>query len=482
MRRRIVIGLGLLLALCLTGDAIALLSLDRSIGRIGELAESYRIQSMRSSLNSSALQVERDMLVHLTKGAKDDDQLRDSVWRFKDSLRQCSSCHHSPEVIAGLDEVKSAFENWLIQTESVYAARQSVERDAEDEAMLAFASRVPAMTTAMIDRAHTRLAARSDDVEAIVHQAWVTLCGTLVAALLFGGIVALHLQQRLTRPLSELLEMIRRSRQGESTDEISVSGDEEFRELGEAFTQAYQELKSAQEGILQAEKMAAMGRLAAGVAHEVANPLASISAVVQMMQRSCGSEEDAQRLDLIMDHIGRISGVVRDTLSFSRPSADDRRTRVEVAALLDQSVELTGYDKRSKGIEVVRDYDPELEPILADADALMAVFTNIILNAIDALGDRSLGEPILEISARVEEGRTVVRFTDNGPGMSEQDMANAFEPFFTTKQPGHGTGLGLWVCYETMRKHGGRIRLDSREGHGTTVTVELPGAGDETPG
>ncbi len=479
MRRRIIIGLALLLALCLIGDAIALLSLDRSIRRIEGLAESYRIQLLRTTLNSSALRMERDILAHLTQPAGSEEQLRDSVWRFKDSLRQCGSCHHTPSAQKRLEDVRDAFEDWLIQTESLRETRERGGVNTEEEAQLALASRVPAMITAMIDHAHARLTTRSNDVEATVHQAWVTLCVTLLAALLFGGVVALHLQRRLTKPVSELLEMIRRSRQGESVEEIVISGDQEFRELGEAFGQAYQDLKNAQEGILQAEKMAAIGRLAAGVAHEVANPLASISSVVQMMRRSCASEEDAKRLDLIMSHIGRISGVVRDTLSFSRPSTDDRRRRVEISVLLDQSLELTAYDERSQGIEVTRDYDPTLRPIQADPDALMAVFTNIILNAIDALCDRSRGDPVLEISARAEEESTVVMITDNGPGMSEQDLASAFEPFFTTKQPGHGTGLGLWVCYETMRKQGGSIRLDSREGHGTTVTVELPYAGDE---
>ncbi|MCB9849857.1 MAG: HAMP domain-containing histidine kinase [Phycisphaerales bacterium] len=109
-----------------------------------------------------------------------------------------------------------------------------------------------------------------------------------------------------------------------------------------------------------------------------------------------------------------------------------------------------------------------------DPDRLLTVFTNVMINAFDALSAHRNGDGRLLIAARNEDDRVIVSFADNGPGMTKDELANAFEPFFTTKEPGCGTGLGLWVCYQVVEKHGGVIRVTSQTGEGVCVTVELP--------
>ncbi|MHC4942849.1 MAG: sensor histidine kinase [Planctomycetota bacterium] len=287
--------------------------------------------------------------------------------------------------------------------------------------------------------------------------------------------MAFHLQRRLTKPVIELLSGIERSRKEGVMHDFKMEADVEFQQLGHAFNQAYRELKSAQDGILQAEKMAAVGKLAAGVAHEVGNPLASISSVVQLMRRRCQSEDQLQQIDLIMDHIRRISGFVRELLNFTRPPKDDKRDMVDIVAMLDQAVSLLGYDERSKEVRVISEYDEDLMKVSANADRLAMVFTNIIVNAFDAMAGHEGSQSILRISAQNENEKVVVRFSDNGPGMSEEAKESAFEPFFSTKQPGSGTGLGLWICYETVQRHDGTIRIETPPDGGCTVVVELPG-------
>ena len=220
--------------------------------------------------------------------------------------------------------------------------------------------------------------------------------------------------------------------------------------------------------------MAAIGQLAAGVAHEVLNPLTGISCVVQILRDEERSPRDVERLDLVMDHIARITKIVRDFRHFSQPTEGDEWTLVSVSSLLEQATELLGYDQRSEGITIAREFASDLDPIKADADRLGVVFTNLMLNAIDALAECEEDEPILTVSARRVGEMMVVSVADNGPGMTEHSKANAFEPFFTTKSAGAGTGLGLWVCYEVVRGHGGKISFDDRPGGGLVVTVELP--------
>ncbi len=311
-------------------------------------------------------------------------------------------------------------------------------------------------------------------MKSIVHIAWVVLCATLVAALIFGGVIALHLLQRLTRPVSNLLDLVEHSQPGHQGDSPRVVGDEEFRRLGIAFNQAYSRLEGAQNEVQKAQKLAALGQLGAGVAHEVLNPLTGISCLVQLMRKEAGSEKYAERLDLIKDHIDRITQIVREFQSFSRPFGEERLAPACIPELLDRSLQLLGYDERSQGITMNRDYASDLEPIQADGDRLVVVFTNILLNAIDALGEDVSPSPVIDVSARREDDKLLVRFADNGPGMTEADISSAFDPFFTTKPAGSGTGLGLWVCFETVRGHGGTLSLDNRESGGLLVTVELP--------
>jgi signal transduction histidine kinase len=475
MRQRIIICLGLLLALCLTGDVIALLSLNHSLQRISELAEAHRIQTLRSSLDSHATRLERDFLVHLWEGGGDSAQLQAGFWKFQNSLAQCRSCHHAPAVAAELQGLQKTFDDWLEESGALLRGEEFLDGALEGRPdLFALAHRVPALTSTIVDRAHLQLKTKSDDASATIHSAWVTLCSTLVLALIGAAVIAFHLHRRLTRPLSELLDLISVTDRRDAGKRLPISGDAEFRRLGEAIHQSDVELKRAQDGVLQAEKMAAVGQLAAGMAHEVGNPLASISSVVQIMRQRAGSEKEAEQLDLIMRHIDRISRIVRGFLGFSRSPGEEQRVLVEVPSLLAHAAELVAYDKRSRNVTISQEFEPHLPAVWGDADRLSLVFTNIIINALDALEQRESGDGRVVLAMAREGDSVVVRITDNGPGMSEEVLASAFTPLFTTKPPGVGTGLGLWICYEAVRGQGGGITLDSRLGEGTTVTIEFP--------
>lgn len=474
MKRRIVISLGLLLALCLMGTATALYSLNESIKGFGELAELQRVQALRASLNLAGLRVERDLLAELNGVEGSEDALLESVSHFRDSLRHCSSCHHVPEVEARIGGVNDSFELWLEHSRSTIGMQAPADEDPGGDVSLRLLSRVIEETEGMIDPAEESLAAKAKYVKAIVQRAWVTMCLTLLAVLIAGGAIAVNLHRNLTRPLVELFGLLDEVRDGDPEKAHPVSGDEEFRHLGNALVHAYGELKGAEKSVLEAQKMAAIGQLAAGVAHEVLNPLTGISCLVQTLEREERTETDQERLALIKDHIARITKIVGEFQHFSLPSRRSGRALVSATELLEQALELLSYDKRTAGVEISLDAEQGLAPLHADASRLGVVFTNLALNAVWALKESGTAEPKLEVSARREGSWLVIRFSDNGPGMAEMDKASAFEPFFTTKPAGEGTGLGLWVCYEAVRGHGGRIALLDRPGGGLEVKVELP--------
>lgn len=474
MKRRILISLGLLLAICLVGDVTAMVCLWRSTHDLASLAESHRIQALRADLASAGVRVELDLLSLFAGHAHTSEERAANVQRFQRSLRRCSTCHHPPHLVAEFDDLRNYLDSYRATLTDLYESPDPRRAyTLRDEAMRLADSFVE-KTTELSDRADKHLMASSAEVSSNINRAWAVLVATLLILLIAGGVVASHLMGRLTKPVEALLEGVQRARAGDANPRFSVRADREFRVLADAFNTAYKELSTAKDSIMQAEKLAAVGKLAAGVAHEVLNPLASISSIAQLMRRHCGSEEQARQLELIITETTRISKVLRELLTFSRPVKPEEHGPVEIGPMLEHAVRLMRYDHRAIRIGIELRLDPNLPQAVGDSQRLLLVFTNIIINAIDAMSATGDGSGNLTISARNETGPVTVTFEDSGPGMTEDQLTHAFEPFFTTKEPGAGTGLGLWICYQVVQRHRGKIRLASRLGEGSTVTVELP--------
>lgn len=465
--------MGLLLAVCLLGDAVAMWCLRRSVDQLKTLAEAHRIQSMRAALTADGIRVQMDLFSRLAGHDHTETQRRDNVRRFRASLHRCGTCHHPPELQAEFDAIRRSFEAYQAEAEPLFAG--GVESNGPTEqAAIRHADEFVERTTALADRAAMHLAVSSTAAGASIHKAWIVLIVTLVVLLLGGGVVAFHLKARLSKPVETLVEGIKRVGAGDLSFRFPPYADEEFRLLGEAFNRAHEDLENVRDKILQTERLAAVGKLTAGVAHEVLNPLASISSVAQLMRRRSASDEQTKEIDLIMEEIARVSTVLRELLTFSRPEVSEQKTPVDLAAVLDHAVTLVAYDPRARGVDIRPRYDSNLSPVCADRDKLLLVFTNIMLNALDAMTGAQSRSGFLAISAQCHQDTMVVEFEDNGVGMTKEQIAHAFEPFYTTKEPGEGTGLGLWISYQVIQRHNGSIRIDSQAGKGTRFIIELP--------
>ncbi|MFQ5653103.1 MAG: protoglobin domain-containing protein [Planctomycetota bacterium] len=233
-----------------------------------------------------------------------------------------------------------------------------------------------------------------------------------------------------------------------------------------------------QERMLHQEKMSAVGLLAAGVAHEIGNPLASISSVAQTLQRKVNDRYVSEKLGLVLSHIDRITNIVRQMVSFARPPRYEWRP-ISTNQLIHNAIGILRYDKRARRVAIELNLEEDLPTTYAMEDQLTQVFMNVALNALDAV--ESLPEsssPTLKITARkcyTEIGSTIlVIFEDNGPGIDAETATRIFEPFFTTKASGRGTGLGLSVSYRIVSEHGGRIQVDGRPGIGARFEVRIP--------
>ena len=236
-------------------------------------------------------------------------------------------------------------------------------------------------------------------------------------------------------------------------------------QLEDRVAERTRQLQEAQAHVLHQEKMAAFGLLAAGIAHEVGNPLASISSLVQMLQRRPLDDYSKEKLALVSGQLQRIQTTLRELVNFSRP-ASSVRGRVAVAEVLGEALNIAKYYKRARPIAT--DIPAELPPILGVRDELVQVFLNLILNAIDAT---SQGGNI-SVSAAAAGAAMVIQVRDGGAGISADQQEHIFQPYFTTKK--HGTGLGLFVTRKLLEDHGGAIEFASAAGAGTTFTIRLP--------
>jgi two-component system NtrC family sensor kinase len=229
---------------------------------------------------------------------------------------------------------------------------------------------------------------------------------------------------------------------------------------------------SLQAKLMHAEKMAAVGQLVSGVAHEVNNPLTAILGFADLLMENQELPESARKdLRVILQEAQRTKQIVQNLLSFARQMPPQRKP-VQLNAILKRTIQLRAYDFHSRGVSVTERYDDDLPFVIGDSQQLQQVFLNILNNAYDAVRE-SIPGPRIDISTRRNDDYVEVAFCDNGHGISHPDLI--FDPFFTTKQVGEGTGLGLSICYGIVKEHGGEILCSNNAGRkGATFTVRLP--------
>ena len=235
----------------------------------------------------------------------------------------------------------------------------------------------------------------------------------------------------------------------------------------------------AVQAISRAEKLAAVGRLAAGVVHEINNPLATIAACAESLEQridegafaeSDASDDLTEYLGLIKSEAFRCKTITTGLLDFSRIRTGDR-TLTDIGDVVRSAANLISHQKRGPGISIAVHIDPDLPIVNADGGQIQQAVIALATNAIDAMPDG--GKLIFRVTQH--DNRILIEIEDTGMGIPPEDMPKIFEPFFTTKEVGKGTGLGLSVCYGIISEHGGRISVRSNVGSGTTFSIFLPG-------
>lgn len=228
--------------------------------------------------------------------------------------------------------------------------------------------------------------------------------------------------------------------------------------------------KALERQLVRSQKMESIGTLAAGIAHEVGNPLTSISSLVQVILRTTQDEFAKEKLELIKNQISRITRIIRDLVDFSRPSNYVIKP-TDINEVLRDALNIVQYGKKVKNITFDIEFAPRMPKLQVVPDQLVQVFINILMNAVDALEDLP-GTITLRTGSTDREVQVIVR--DTGKGIDADDREKIFEPFFSTKEVGKGTGLGLWVSYGIVKNFDGEIVVNSEPGQGSEFFITLP--------
>lgn len=326
-----------------------------------------------------------------------------------------------------------------------------------------------------------RLSTRADLVRTWMRAA---AAGTASLILLFAGyevVERLYFRGRLTTDTLFVLHMVRGISASVLVGTLSVAVVWWVRSRYEtAFAEAHRKLEAAMERriaeseqlqayVRHQEKMAALGVLSAGIAHDIANPLASLSSELEMLEEEKDVAEVRKSVAEVRRQVSRIERILREMTDFARRRGEEATT-LPLSVAVDDALRLVRHDPRARKVQFEVRVSKELPPVRAVEDHLVMVLVNLFINALDAMPDG--GE--LRVDGRAERGGVTITVSDTGMGMTEEVVRKAKEPLFTTKERGRGTGLGLSVSVGVIESAGGTLSIESEVGRGTQVAIWLP--------
>ena len=262
---------------------------------------------------------------------------------------------------------------------------------------------------------------------------------------------------------------------GEFGIEVDIRSGDEFENLGRDFNEMSRKLKEGREMLVQSAKMGAVGQMAAGVVHEIGQPLTSISGLIDIFGLGKPSDADKRRLDLMRKEMERLTTIVSRFKNFARVSEHTMKP-LSLDEVVEATYALLEHQLQMKRVYCNLEKQGDLPPILGDRNSLQQVFINLIINSMDALEGKKDEKPTVTVRTYSQNGKVCVEVKDNGSGIPKEIQEKIFDPFFTTKGPERGTGLGLAIISSILHQHHANISLESEVGKGTQFKVSFPAA------
>lgn len=316
-----------------------------------------------------------------------------------------------------------------------------------------------------------------------VDMKWRTLwifIGITIVGIIIAGTISYFLANRVVQPIRSLVLASKRIAGGDLGHRVKLETKDEIRDLGEAFNYMASSLKDrdeqlkerAKQTIMKSERLATIGQLAAGVAHEINNPLGGILSYSHLVLEDMDVDNPGrQNVEKIVVQATRCRGIVKGLLDFARQT-EPEMSLANINDIINEVLALVEKQALFHNIEVIKHLTPDPIQVMADHSQIQQVFINIIINAAEFMEGQ--GELVLKTKKSEDGNSAIIEFTDTGFGIPEGNIEKLFDPFFTTKEVGHGTGLGLAISYGIIERHKGLIEVESEVGKGTTFIVSMP--------
>lgn len=478
MKKRILLGFGLLLFIFLAGSIIAVLYITRTTDRMDRLVLLHQVEILREDLIIRVQQVQSHIYRSRIRDSGDIDLLISQVQEMDRTMESCVGCHHSPELTQGLGSMRDMANDYKIAISRLITASANLsriaglERRAQD-----LGQELITMTQGMAFTANVRLQQKTQETMATIRKVRWVLSATLLLGLALAFIIAYTLMKGLDRRLQQLLEATRRIARGELQHRVEITDAQgsEFRELGEAFNTMTHNLHVSQRQLTQSAKLAAIGELATNIAYEVNNPLTGVLGYTGLLLKADDIPADKkEHLRIVERETLRAREILKNLLDFSRRKPP-QMVKADMNMVIQDTIPLIKGQAKLNNVAISTFCADGLPQVSIDVDEIRQVFVNLINNACFAmpkggsLDIRCLSEQ--DITGRQS---VIVEFADTGHGIPEEHLEKIFDPFFSARPDGGGTGLGLSISYMIVQNHGGRIEVESTVDKGSIFRVVLP--------
>jgi signal transduction histidine kinase len=473
MKRKVIIGLAVYSAVFLLVGVYIIETIRSATRDLDRLITLHQVEILREHYLLQIKRVQSDLTLMDTQYSRDFDTVVSNVRNMGNLIDTCFDCHHSPGGTKRLNDLKEKTEVYKDALSRVMTVRANRERRAsEEDRAFRIGEELLAQVRDMIAMTSTRLGENTQKAMAQIERGKYILYALVAFGPLVSAVLGFLFIMGLTRPLKVLLVSTRKLKEGNLDYRVEkLAG--EFGELADSFNEMALSLKEQMRKMHRAEQMAVVGQLAAGLAHEVKNPMAGIKVAMSVLaEEKYIQPEDQAVLRKVIGEITRLEGLMKEYLNFARPQKP-KLEEVHLNHLLNTT--LAFYLKahtvggKNEKIRIEKDLQ-EIPPTQADISQLQQVFLNLFLNAVEAMPNGGT----LSVRTRPEEEGKMIRIevADTGKGIREELMDQVFQPFFTTKTK--GTGLGLAISRQLIEQNAGTIGVSSRPGEGTQFTIRLP--------
>lgn len=475
MKKTIILGLGIFSLMFVIGVVYIIFSIEKSTSSLDELIVLHQVEILREHLLIQIKRVQSDLSLKNTRYARGIDVVVKDVRNLQRVADTCLSCHHNESVTGKINSIRGLIDDYKNSLSRAFTIRAEVKRLGEEEDT-AFAIGQDLMNNVddMVALTTTRLEHRTQATLAKISDTKIILYVLLVMGplLIFG--LSYFFISAFTRPMNKLLYATRRLKEGDLDYRIKGLR-HEFAEVGSSINDMAGSLKEHFTKMQRIEQGIVLGEVAAGLAHEIKNPLAGVRGAIELIsQESNVAPQDRALLLRAVEDVIRIESLMKDLLNFAKPPKP-QYVDVEINSVLSMIISFAlkhpSFSLRNgTEITVVKDFDEHIPHVQADPMQLRQIFLNLLLNAAEAMPD---GGTLHMKTFYEQAAKTIrVRVSDTGKGVEKGSMNKIFQPFFTTKRK--GTGLGLAIIKRLIEQHEGAIEVENNPGGGATFTISFP--------